>query len=139
MGSSHLIVLEENGKVSAYGDNGYGQCDTANWYNIKKVVAGDFHTAALSNNGKVVAVGDNTYGQCNVTDWKNIVELFANRNLTVGIDSKGKIWATSKESSIKFETPVNRATRKKEIAFVKQLLPFFCLIFLFGGMRITTL
>lgn len=91
VGKAHFAVLDDDGRVIAYGDNSCGQCDTQGWENAAKIVAGDYHTVALLNDGTVVATGDNTYGQCNVGAWKNITDIYAMNNLTVGVQADGTV------------------------------------------------
>ena len=91
VGYAHVAMINENGTVTAFGNNEYNQCDTADWKSIIKVAAGDFHTVGLQRNGTVVAAGDNKYGQCNVGSWRNITEIYADKGLTVGVDSYGKL------------------------------------------------
>ena len=91
VGKAHFAVLDDDGRVIAYGDNSCGQCDTQGWENAAKVVAGDYHTAALLNDGTVVATGDNTYGQCNVGAWNGITDIYAMNNLTVGVQTDGAV------------------------------------------------
>ncbi len=62
-GTAHMAVLEDDGTVSAYGDNSRGQCEVAAWRDMQKIAAGDFHTVGLKKDGTVLAAGDNTYGQ----------------------------------------------------------------------------
>ena len=53
VGYAHIALLNDNGTVSAHGDNSRGQCNTQSWQAVTKVVAGDFHTAALKSDGTV--------------------------------------------------------------------------------------
>ena len=85
VGSAHIAVLEENGTVTAFGDDRHGQCNVKNWKDIIKVAAGDFHTVGLKKDGTVVAAGDNSFGQCNVEKLKGVTDVFASRSLTVGV------------------------------------------------------
>ena len=91
VGKAHFAVLNDDGRVIAYGDNNCGQCNTQSWENAAKVVAGDYHTAALLRDGTAVATGDNTHGQCNVGAWKNITDIYAMNHLTVGVQADGTV------------------------------------------------
>ena len=77
-GGSHTVALDENGKVYAWGSNGYGQLGNVtttssrpicisdiltNLVNIKEISAGGSHTVALDENGKVYVWGNNYFGQ----------------------------------------------------------------------------
>ena len=112
VGNAHFAVVEDDGTVTAYGDNSKGQCNTKSWKNVRKVVAGNFHTAALTNDGKVYATGDNTFGQCNVRQWSGVTELFADRNLTVGVKSDGKLLKLLKSlRAMRIQSTENSVTR----------------------------
>ena len=54
----------------ASGDIQYGQCQVADWTDIRAAAAGERHTVGLRADGTVVAIGDNAAGQCDVDDWK---------------------------------------------------------------------
>ena len=94
VGYAHIALLNDDGTVSANGDNSRGQCNTQSWRSVTKVAAGDFHTAALKSDGTVYATGDNTYGQCNVAEWRDITDIFADKGFTVGVTADGKIMTT---------------------------------------------
>ena len=122
IGSAHIVVSEQDGTVTAYGDNSCGQCEVSEWKKIKKVVAGEFHTAALTEEGTVLAAGDNQFGQCNVSGWSGIVDLFAENHLTVAISENGVIMVASKspEESAPPEPEEKQPQRDTE-EFVDQL------------------
>lgn len=90
-GCAHLVILNEDGTVAAFGDHGDGRCDTEGWTDVVKVAAGDRHTVALRRDGTVLAAGDNSHGQCNVSSWKGVVDIFARESLTVGVRSDGSL------------------------------------------------
>ena len=94
VGYAHIALLNDDGTVSAHGDNSRGQCNTQSWRSVTKVAAGDFHTVALKSDGTVYATGDNTYGQCNVAEWRDITDIFADKGFTVGVTADGKIMTT---------------------------------------------
>ena len=116
VGNAHFAVVEDDGTVTAYGDNSKGQCNTKSWKNVRKVVAGNFHTAALTNDGKVYATGDNTFGQCNVRQWSGVTELFADRNLTVGVKSDGKLLVSHPAEQAVHKKPEPKQKRAPEKA-----------------------
>lgn len=45
-GHLHSLILKNDGKVRATGDNDCGLCDTSSWVNIVEVAAGNVHMAA---------------------------------------------------------------------------------------------
>ena len=91
IGNAHIVVLNDDGTVSAHGDNGRGQCNVSGWTDITKVAAGDYHTVGLRSDGTVVATGDNSDGQCSVSGWTDIEQLYADRRLTLGVTTDGKL------------------------------------------------
>lgn len=90
---SHAVGLRSDGTVLATGDNGYGQCDVQDWFDVIAVAAKGNHTIGLHKNGTVVAVGDNRRGQCDVEDWSDIVAVTAGYNHTVGLKRDGTVVA----------------------------------------------
>ena len=102
IGTAHMAVLEDDGTVSAYGDNSRGQCEVAAWRDMQKIAAGDFHTV----------------GQCNVGEWSGVAELFAERNLTTAFTQDGgMLVAAVKPEAVQAEKENEEAARK-ERAFV---------------------
>lgn len=93
-GYSHIAILNDDGTVTAYGNNQYGQCDTAKWKDVVKVAAGDYHTVALKKDGTVIAAGDNSCGQCEVSDWRDVQDVFAEKGMTFGFRFDGKMLFT---------------------------------------------
>ncbi len=122
IGTAHMAVLEDDGTVSAYGDNSRGQCEVAAWRDIQKIAAGDFHTVGLKKDGTVLAAGDNTYGQCNVGEWSGVAELFAERNLTTAFTQDGgMLVAAAKPEAVQAEKENEEAARKeREFAAKKE-------------------
>ncbi|MCD7828319.1 MAG: hypothetical protein LUG85_07280 [Clostridiales bacterium] len=98
-GTHHTLVLNDDGTVSAIGDNDYGQCDVDNWDDIIAVSTGSFHTVGLKSDGTVVAVGINNFGQCNVDDWNDIVAVSVGSFHTIGLKSDGTVVAVGGNSS----------------------------------------
>ena len=103
VGHAHVAILNDDGTVSVYGNNQYGQCNTKNWKEITKVSAGDFHTVAIKKDGTVLATGDNTYGQCNVENWRQIVDIYANKGLTMGVDSNGEVFFSKYDNNKRYK------------------------------------
>lgn len=77
-GFNHTIVLLENGKVKAWGENNVGQLglgsleksmvplEVPGLSEVKQIAAGDFHTLALLQNGTVMAFGYNESGELGI-------------------------------------------------------------------------
>jgi alpha-tubulin suppressor-like RCC1 family protein len=100
-GNNHTMILTENGKVFACGNNTYGQLgleDTENKNTFtavppllnnkvaKQVVAGSDYTMILANDGTVFACGNNLHGELGLLD-NNIRITFT----TVSPLPKGKV------------------------------------------------
>jgi len=73
-GYDFTLTLEPDGRVTACGDNEYGQCDVPyDLDNVVAVSAGAIHALALKPDGTVAAWGDNNQNQCNVPEGLNDV------------------------------------------------------------------
>ncbi|SEL53092.1 Regulator of chromosome condensation (RCC1) repeat-containing protein [Ruminococcus sp. YRD2003] len=92
-GEKHVVALQSDGTVVAFGNNDDGQCDVSDWKDIIAVSAGQKHTVGLMSDGTVVAVGCNDDGECNVSDWKNVIAVSAGQKHTVGLMSDGTVVA----------------------------------------------
>lgn len=63
-GKDHHLVLLENGTVTAFGDNGSGECNVpAGLANVVQVAAGDDFSLALHTDGTVTGWGSSLYGE----------------------------------------------------------------------------
>jgi len=129
-GYAHILILQEDGSVSAFGSNEYGQCDVSGWTDVIKVAAGDYYSVALKRDGTVLATGDNRHGQCNVGSWENIVDIFAEKGLTVGVKADGSVLFSGSDPTVSDNdgkqsprteeveiTPVNEFFYKKEKSY----------------------
>ena len=123
VGYAHIALLNDNGTVSAHGDNSRGQCNTQSWQAVTKVVAGDFHTAALKSDGTVYAAGDNTYGQCNVNGWCGVTELYANKGLTVGVTADGALLFSGQTIKTPAEASLTKEQQESFELLIKHLNP----------------
>ena len=65
-GRNFSVYMDDDGKLTGYGDNEYQQLNFSNWTDLKEISAGGFHTLGLRNDGTVLATGYNAYGQLNV-------------------------------------------------------------------------
>lgn len=90
-GQYHVALLDDDGTVSAYGDNTYGQCDTGSWTDIVAVATGANFTLGLRSNGEVVACGSNMSGQCDVSSYSNVVDIDACDQTAVLLFNDGKM------------------------------------------------
>ncbi|MEK7707848.1 MAG: hypothetical protein AAB380_07620, partial [Verrucomicrobiota bacterium] len=101
-GSFHSLVLENNWRVTAWGDNRFGQTgapDQLQQYVVRQVAAGNVHSLALLWTGKVVAWGPakgqyGDYGQCDVpTDLTRVVAVAAGATHSLAIKRGGTVVA----------------------------------------------
>lgn len=67
-GGLHTLAKSVNGKVTAFGNNWYGQCNLPANLLAYTIGAGAFHSLAVQTDGHVVAAGYNGYGQTTVPD-----------------------------------------------------------------------
>ncbi len=94
-GSSHMLVMDKKGKLTAIGSDAFKQCSkTADWMDLKYIEAGDGVSYALTKAGTVLAVGRTKYRQCDVQDWTDIVAISSAYRHVVGLRSDGTVVAT---------------------------------------------
>ncbi len=110
-GKGHVLVLQKDGTVRAFGDNTYGQCGCDNLSGAIAVAAGDYHSIVLMEDGTVRTFGDNTYGQCGVSNLRNVIAIAAGARHSVvlfddgsasgcGSDKSGQIALTGYENAV---------------------------------------
>ena len=90
-GNAHIVMLHENGRVSADGNHVDGCTHVSDWENVKAIAAGEYHSLGLTEDGRVLFCGRNRYGQGDVTDWTRIGRLATTDRYTVGITYDGDI------------------------------------------------
>ena len=67
IGFEQVVGLTEDGRVFAWGNNEYGQCDVPEGLTgVVEITAGGGHVVAVKEDGGIVAWGRNDYGQCDV-------------------------------------------------------------------------
>ena len=98
-GDGHVLVLQKNGTVRAFGDNSAGQCGCDGLTNAVAVAAGGRHSLVLLADGTVRAFGDNSSGQCNVSGWTNAISVAAGQNHSVAVTSNGTAVAVGSDAS----------------------------------------
>ena len=93
VGGYDCLLLGQNGRVVAYGDNSFGQTNVpANLTNAVAIAAGFYHSLALKSNGTVVAWGDNSSGQTNVpTGLTNVVAIAAGSFFSMALRANGTV------------------------------------------------
>lgn len=91
-GNSHVLGLNQYGRVFSAGDNTYGQCDTFYWKDITQVCAGKYFSAGLKSDGTIVVAGTQTDGtEIDVSELTNIVQISAGDNFLAALDMDGGV------------------------------------------------
>ena len=88
LSSEHFLVLLDNHKVLAYGNNDYGQCDTQDW-ECTSICADVYCSYGISTDGTILYCGiedDN-----GVKDWNDIIQLSADY-VVIGRNSNGVVF-----------------------------------------------
>jgi len=94
-GSYHGLELGNDGKVVAWGYNGFGQTNVpAGLMNVIAVAAGVKHSVALLSNGTVAAWGDNSLGQTNVpAGLTNVIAIAAGAEFSLALQANQTVTA----------------------------------------------
>ncbi len=94
-GWGFTLALLNDGRVAAWGDNEYGQCDVPPTLdNVIAIAAGSYHALALKADGTVTAWGFSGYGQCDVpAGLNNVVAIAAGRTHSLALTSAGTVVA----------------------------------------------
>ena len=91
-GADHVFAVGM--KVSAWGDNSFGQTNVPSLSNVVAVAAGGDHSLALMIDGTVVAWGENGNGQTNVpTGLSNVVAVAGGGFHSLALKSDGTVAA----------------------------------------------
>jgi len=98
-GSAHVLVLQKDGTVRAFGDNSYGQCGCDGMTGAIAVAAGENHSLVLLENGTVRAFGDDGAGQCDVGEWTGVISIAAGARHSVGVCTDGRVVSAGSSSS----------------------------------------
>ena len=96
-GRNFSVYMDNDGKLTGYGDNEYQQLNFSSWTDLKEISAGGFHTLGLRNDGTVLATGYNEYGQLNVKQWSNVDQISAGRYHSLGLRDDGTVLCTGGE------------------------------------------
>ncbi len=93
LGAYHGLTLDADGVVTAWGENGSGQCTVPGGQNFTAIAAGFYHSLALRSDGSIVAWGDNTRGQRNAPSEAEFVAVSAGHWHSLAIRSDGSLAA----------------------------------------------
>ncbi|HBN83943.1 MAG TPA: hypothetical protein DDZ89_08875, partial [Clostridiales bacterium] len=91
----YTLAVMTDGRVLAWGDNSYGQCNVPYaLVDVVQVSAGSYHSLALKSDGTVVAWGSNEYGQCGVpADLSNVSAVSAGGAHSLALKTDGPVVA----------------------------------------------
>lgn len=93
VGGSHLLGLQEDGRVLVVGNNFHGQCDVCSWKNIIQIAAGMSYSAGLQADGKLVVAGwvGDKWKQSG--QWTELAAIAAGSQHLVGLRKDGTVIA----------------------------------------------
>ncbi len=113
IGANHLVAVNQEGKVFAWGDNQFGQKNIPNGLNsVKQVSCGYMHTIALNEDGTVVTWGGN-WEPANLNnpplDLKNVKSVFAGSGSSFAIKEDGTVvaWGANQNGIINVPNGLN--------------------------------
>jgi hypothetical protein len=94
-GGSHTVALNNDGTVTAWGGNEYGQTTIPSGLgSVVAIAAGGWHTVALKNDGTVTAWGYNQSGQTTIpSGLSGVVAIAAGDYHTVALKNDGTVAA----------------------------------------------
>jgi alpha-tubulin suppressor-like RCC1 family protein len=94
-GYAFALALSNNGTITGWGDNTYGQLNIPrSATNIIAIAAGAFHSVAMTSAGTVAAWGNNQYGQCIVpSGLSNVIAIAAGAYHTIALKKDGTVIA----------------------------------------------
>jgi len=95
-GGSHLAALLSNGRVSCYGYNKSGECNTEGWRDITRVLVNYDVTAGLKADGTVLLTGQIDLFDDIYKSWTGIVNIALSNTVLVGLNSEGKVLFAAK-------------------------------------------
>ncbi len=90
---NHLLGLQSDGSVLAYGGNWKGQCDVSDWTDIIQISAGMSFSAGLRSDGTMVIAGSLSDDSGCVNQWNNIAAIAAGDDHVVGLRKDGTVVA----------------------------------------------
>jgi len=76
-GSEHVLLLHNDGTVTAVGSDAYGQCRVENWTEVTAIAAGADFSVGLRSDGTLYACGSDISGQCQVAGITDVMEIAA--------------------------------------------------------------
>ena len=125
-GTHHLLALDANGNVYATGDNSYGQCATANLYDIVDIAGGEYHSAFLREDGVVEyrGTGNAQYGTNQGVD-NLIYSNYVSVNSLVSVGISNNVLKIAKGETFNFEVsylPSNATYKRMKYSVADSLV-----------------
>jgi alpha-tubulin suppressor-like RCC1 family protein len=124
-GYNFALALTNDGRVVAWGDNTFNQCQGNGLTGVKYITAGNSFALALKSDGTVVAWGANESGQCNVpAGLSDVVAIEAGSNHALALKSDGTViaWGNNDPDWKQCDIPIDKidpanAALPKVVAF----------------------
>jgi Chaperone of endosialidase/Regulator of chromosome condensation (RCC1) repeat len=100
-GTTHRLARKNDGTVTAWGDNTYGQSTVpVGLTTATNVAAGEKHSLALRADGTVLAWGDNTFGQTAVPGTAtNVIAIACGYDHSLALKADGSVIAWGRDDS----------------------------------------
>ena len=92
----HILCINQDGTVSASGNNDMGQCNVESWRNVIAVAAGPNCSVGVKADGTVLYAGDSRLAQA-VSQWTDVTEVATYdcvRPFVAGLHCDGRVSAT---------------------------------------------
>lgn len=105
-GAYHSLALKDDGTITGWGDDIYGQASSGNnLNNITKISAGGYHSLAIINinGGMVTGWGNNDYGQSSNGNYlTGVKEISAGHLHSIAMLNNGKVtgWGLNEDSQV---------------------------------------
>lgn len=92
-GTNHILALEADGTVVAWGRNNHNQLNVPAGLTAKYIAAGDHHSLAIKTDGTVAAWGANDHGQLNVPAGLTAVAVAGGYDHSLALRADGSVVA----------------------------------------------
>ncbi len=90
-GGSHVLLLHNDGTVTAAGSDTCGQCQVETWTDVTEIAAGADFSVGLRADGSLYACGSDISGQCQVEGITDVVDIAACDQTVVLMKRDGSI------------------------------------------------
>ena len=90
-GQNYTIALRNDGSITGWGDNNYGQINCPKGNDFVKIACGTNHSVALKNDGSIVGWGYNNQGQINCPKGNDFVKIACVSDHNIALKKDGSI------------------------------------------------